>query len=492
MTFGPASRSLFGLLCLLIVICAVIAVVAIRKHRPLRAVLATVLAGTMAMGGIGILANREGQFVFTWQQLADWLKGTDAVAVPQGIAPAIDPETAAADPAYHADFIPAGDSVPSKGAPRGEYKVVTWKGPQSGIESNVVVWLPDGWQNMSNLNVLTLLHGHPGKPHPVPEALNMDKVMAEAIDSGKLPPTMVVLPQLRIDDQEPDCIDTVNRPKCGTWVARDVPTMIKANFPVSHDPAKWAIGGYSSGAYCAGVMGVIAQDVFKTAMIFSGYDVPVVGSLQNASPRIKAEYTLSNMIAKMEHPQILASSSGADLDANKLVENLGHIDPGDGVITLHYEPSGGHGWVYWEKEFPRVVDWLGQIAAKQAESSNADVTAEAPFHQSIYAVYTIVAAAFALWAVTLIWRLRYYRQPDALASHELVLETSARESSPDARRDGRLAQTGRLLMDLLPVIIGIAAVTLGIGMAINHAIGTIGSPADLWGFLVKITPRSLL
>jgi poly(3-hydroxybutyrate) depolymerase len=52
-----------------------------------------------------------------------------------------------------------------------------------------------------------------------------------------------------------------------TYLSTDVPTIIRARYRVSTDPAEWGLLGYSSGGYCAANLGLRHRARFGAAAI---------------------------------------------------------------------------------------------------------------------------------------------------------------------------------------------------------------------------------
>ena len=77
--------------------------------------------------------------------------------------------------------------------------------------------------------------------------------LQEAIDAGRIPPSILVFPSLNVDGGQPDCVNIAGRPAVGTWTAEEIPRMIQATFPnVTTQRAGWMIMGNLGGRLLRG------------------------------------------------------------------------------------------------------------------------------------------------------------------------------------------------------------------------------------------------
>ena len=268
------------------------------------------------------------------------------------------PTPSAPDPAYVASL-----EATSEG---GNTFKTSFRGPASGITDDVWFWTPRGYSatDGKSYNVLTLLHGVPGTADGVVPGLELGRQLQAAIDEGRLPPTIVAIPSLNADAtqrSEPDCADIVGHAKVGTWIQQDVPKMIRATFPGARaDRQAWALGGVSSGGYCAVWTTIMRSDVYATAASLSGYDVPDVGGL--ASPELRDANTLSALVARQRHAPINLWLLGAQDDplANGTVTALpAAVGKGDTAEAVR-PGAGGHSWSLWKEQTTAFLTWWGQ------------------------------------------------------------------------------------------------------------------------------------
>ena len=340
-----------------------------RRWRLLLVALPAVLVCQLLVTGLATAKiNATLRFANTLGQVAELASGSGRDSGTTELAPVASPEAtgeatesptpSAPDPAYVASL-----EATSEG---GNTFKTSFRGPASGITDDVWFWTPRGYSATDgrSYNVLTLLHGVPGTADGVVPGLELGRQLQAAIDEGRLPPTIVAIPSLNADAtqrSEPDCADIVGHAKVGTWIQQDVPKMIRATFPGARaDRQAWALGGVSSGGYCAVWTTITRSDVYATAASLSGYDVPDVGGL--ASPELRDANTLSALAARQQHLPIGLWLLGAQDDplaagtVTALPAAVGKEDTAEAVRP----DAGGHSWSLWKDQTSAFLTWWGQ------------------------------------------------------------------------------------------------------------------------------------
>ena len=153
-------------------------------------------------------------------------------------------------------------------------------GPGAGISTlGGYVYLPAGYDDPVNAAarypVLYLLHGTPGWPsdwfQPAHAAAWMDQLVA----SGAIRPMILVAPtanRQHLDDSE--CLNAVRGPQMETYLTSDVVAYADANYRTLPDRGHRAIGGISSGGFCALNLGLRHQDEFSVVLGLMPYGDP--------------------------------------------------------------------------------------------------------------------------------------------------------------------------------------------------------------------------
>ncbi|WP_124054901.1 alpha/beta hydrolase [Arcanobacterium ihumii] len=351
--------------------------------------------------------NFHGGYMKSWSEVREFVGGSGTTqSEPQPLPPM---PTSFDGAAYKATFTEISDPTLRGSNFSGHFMETLWKGPQSQIQQKVRVWAPEGWQKMFNLNVVVLLHGFPSNPHLMSANLQIPSILPELQKSGIIGPTIVVMPELRPDSREPDCVNIKGRPAVGTWVMRDIVGLIQKNFPVSHDRMVWSLGGISAGAYCAGVLGTSTSDVFGNLLLFSGYDEPLFGGLKKMPHKEKADFVISKLIPKVNQPtRILATSSGSDVDAMKLLGRLAKIKSSNVELELDYGSHGGHNWGAWSQNFKDSMYWLNH--KKIPSTDHTKFTNEGESGWGIVPVYLSFAAFTVIMLIAVALYVRFAKQ----------------------------------------------------------------------------------
>ena len=358
-----------------------------RRHRLLLAALPAVLICQLLVTGLAAARiNTTLRFANTLGQVVELASGSGHASGPTELAPLAGPQpTEGADSADGTDGTDSADGAPSaegSEAPPtpdpayvasleatsegGNTFKTTFHGPASGITDDVWFWTPRGYSaaDGKSYNVLTLLHGVPGTADGIVPGLDLGTQLQAAIDDGRLPPTIVAVPSLNADAAQrssPDCADIVGRAKVGTWIQEDVPRMIRATFPgVRREREAWALGGVSSGGYCAVWTTVVRSDVYATAGSLSGYDVPAEGGL--ASPELREANTLSTLVTHQQHAPIGLWLLGAQDDplAAGTVTDLPAAVTGEDAVEAVRPLEGGHSWALWKDQTSAFLTWWAQ------------------------------------------------------------------------------------------------------------------------------------
>ena len=327
-----------------------------RPWRWSAAALAVVLPTTMLLVVGGLVVNRAGHYLTTVGDLVGSLSLQPAGAgtvLPLATQDQLDAVPA---DAWKADFTDAGDGS----------RVATWTGPVSGISLPVKVILPSGYRpdDGRTYAVIEELHGYTGTPDSMIDGLRSAQSLQAAIDAGRIPPSIVVIPSLDVDDNPHDCANLQGRPPVGTWEAQEIPRMVQATFPnVSSDRQAWMVAGISSGAYCAGWVAIENSDQFGAAGVISAFNAPIEGGLSGLGRRVVDQYTLSTMLAAHE-PQgsrfYIMGAQDDPLGSAQTAWRMADAARDPDSVTPDTPESGGHAWPLWAERFQTMLQWWGQ------------------------------------------------------------------------------------------------------------------------------------
>ncbi|MBV9022567.1 MAG: esterase [Streptomycetaceae bacterium] len=300
--------------------------------------------------------NTMGPFYDTWQDLWGGGEGNSAVAS----SAALDHSAGAAGTG---DFEKLSFTTFKPGILQA--KAV---GPASGIKGNLYVWLPPQYYQAAYAHtafpVVELLPGTPGSPQTWFAGMNAVQQLTRLIDEGKARPMILVAATLNVlgGNTDAGCADIPGVALTATWLAKDVPTLVKQNFRAATSARQWAVMGYSAGAYCAVDLTVHHPEVFHAAVSLSGYNAPLA-QLVTRTPAL-AQYNNPYLVLRDDkhQPDIALLMAGSLQDpgtvpaAKALLAVLKH--PGGSELLT--AASGGHTTALWRTMLPGAFTWISQ------------------------------------------------------------------------------------------------------------------------------------
>lgn len=487
---SPRSLPVIFLLIALAVVVAAFAVRNLHRGRSVRAGVAVVLASVLLLSAVGVSLNRTIYHKSSWATVAKNILLPPAAGTGTGepipFAPRSPLWEGKPDPRYTVKYAPITPAHVKN--PRGEFYTITFTGPESGIRLETTVWAPKAWRAMKELAVIEILPGYPGAPPAIPHQINVDGVMTSAINAGRIAPTMVVIPHVNADKAEPDALDLPGRPKIGSWVARDIPAMVLANFPASTDPAKWTLAGMSAGGYNAPAIAAYTPDTFGNAMSFSGTDLPNLGGLKHLTPELQAKYSVSELVRRAPDLNVWAFATGSDPLSAEAVAGLAAVAPGrTGSTYLVYSLGEFHKWAIWGKHFPQAVDWLGKTLAGEKVSRTALPGFVANTYRNVprnmWPIYAVVGLVVLAGVGLLAWRFRARRPgtvlgrmkghaPANVSDRERAGQTQVQHSGSRSARAG-------VILDVVAVTVAIVGLTLVWMVLANLQLDLVRSPQNL-------------
>jgi enterochelin esterase-like enzyme len=150
--------------------------------------------------------------------------------------------------------------------------------------SPVWVYLPPGYGRPGNTRrypVVYLLHGYPGWSVDWFSAGRIDHTMDVLIHSGRMPPALVVAPDMNGGHGMADTegLNLWRGPQVQTYLVRTVPDWVDRTFRTIARPADRIIGGMSAGGYVALNLGLKYQSEFGGIIAQEPYGDPGLSTL---------------------------------------------------------------------------------------------------------------------------------------------------------------------------------------------------------------------
>jgi S-formylglutathione hydrolase FrmB len=256
---------------------------------------------------------------------------------------------------------------------------VVLRGPRSQIARHGFVYLPrayfDPAQKKRRFPVLYLLHGSPGVAPDWLRGGFVDRAMDDLVDHHAIEPFIVVLPDVNGGyRRDTECQDIVGGPQVQTYLTYDVTGWVDSHYRTIVNPDGRAIGGLSSGGYCALNLMLRHQNVFSAAVMHSGSLAPIEGrysgSLWHGDSALRQANTPRDYISTIPigGPLGVYCDGGADdyesvrtcNDARSLLDER-HIP-----VVIHILRHEGHTFSAWRRNLYLSLPWVSQWFAAHA------------------------------------------------------------------------------------------------------------------------------
>lgn len=217
------------------------------------------------------------------------------------------------------------------------------------------VYLPPGYYAPDNAHrrypVVYLLHGYPGRPADWMLAGAVPQITDELLAAHEIGPMIIVAPNADggwLHDSE--CLNQVGGPQLASYLSQAVVKYVDAHFRTFATRSGRAVGGLSSGGYCAVNLGLRYSSVFSTIIAFEPYGDPgrsIIGSLLHGSTALYRENSPSYYLPTMtfRYPVAAFMDAGSVRSEIRRVKALATqlADRGQ-QVAFQVEPGQGHTW----------------------------------------------------------------------------------------------------------------------------------------------------
>ncbi len=225
---------------------------------------------------------------------------------------------------------------------------------------DAVAYVPPAYFHGATLPVMVLLSGQPGMPSGWFTDGQADRIADDfQQEHGGQAPIVVSVDGTGSTTGNPACVDGPNM-KMQTYLAEDIPALIKRDFRVVQDQAKWTIGGLSYGGTCALQVITNAPDAYGTFLDFSGEPEPSIGShektvneLFGGDEEAFGDVNPSTLLVRAAGSQKYAHTAGrfvageSDPMASRALPHLNTLAQEAGMNTTYTELPGGHSYQVW-------------------------------------------------------------------------------------------------------------------------------------------------
>lgn len=238
---------------------------------------------------------------------------------------------------------------------------------------DLVAYIPPAYWHGANLPVLMLLSGSPGSP----AGWFSDGQAAQAADDFQQDhdgnaPIIVSADGTGSTTGNPACIDGPDA-QMQTYLAHDVPEVVKQTFRVEPDQSKWTVGGLSYGGTCALQIATNNPQAFGSFLDFSGEPEPSVGSHQKTVDQLFGgdedafrAVNPSTLLIRATGTQKYAGIHGrfvageSDPMSRAALPHLNTLARAAGMDTTYTALPGGHSYQVWRVALRENLDFVAQ------------------------------------------------------------------------------------------------------------------------------------
>ncbi|MFI6986250.1 alpha/beta hydrolase [Embleya sp. NPDC050154] len=251
----------------------------------------------------------------------------------------------------------------------GPILMTSYTGPKSGVTGKVWVWLPPEYHDPAyakhGFPVLTLYAGGQSNGYNTwtDNQLPIQELNVQEAKAGRTHPFIMVMPVQNLEKDEKrslECSDIPGQPKMGTWMAQDIPDLVKANFRTLRDPAGWGVMGASTGAFCSVKLALRHPEQFKVAVPIDGYFNPDSPLWKGHEAERLANSPDQLIAAGKAGIDVLATAGGGDPAEVRLVKAFVAKAAPPVRIEYYEQPGGRHLTSHFKRMIPDLLGWLGR------------------------------------------------------------------------------------------------------------------------------------
>jgi S-formylglutathione hydrolase FrmB len=319
----------------------------------------------MVLGGVLALAQVNRSYGF-YTSVSDLL---GRPASPRSLAMPAHPGTGSQVIVLTPDWAALGRRDSRHG--RGLLLNVLYPGMRSGLTHHGLLYLPAAYftgNAQRRFAAVEVFHGYPGSPETFPQLMNIQARLETEIAAGRIPPVVLVIPQVYAGGHSSECVNAVHGEQWETYLSGDVLDDVTRTFRVDASRS-WATLGISTGGFCAANVALHHPERYAAAASISGYFTagqdPGTPSLYQGSRFASRDNSplwwvrYRNPVA----PPLFLSASGGDPgamgEARAMTATLRHYAPSLPTTTM-LTASGGHNWGVFAAAFGPAIDWIAQ------------------------------------------------------------------------------------------------------------------------------------
>ena len=238
---------------------------------------------------------------------------------------------------------------------------------------DAIVYVPPAYWHGENLPVLVLLAGSPGSPiRWFDEGAAQQTLDDYQTEHDGVAPLVVSADGTGTTTGNPGCVDGPDL-QIQTYLAQEIPQLVKENFRVADDQRTWTIGGLSYGGTCA--LQVITNDpsAYGTFLDYSGEAEPNLGGHQRtvdvlfggdeaAFQAVNPETLLQRAAGRTTYKGIAGRfvAGERDQEAMAALTRQNELAQKAGMSTTFRPLPGGHSFEVWRVALRQDIDFVAQ------------------------------------------------------------------------------------------------------------------------------------
>jgi enterochelin esterase-like enzyme len=265
-------------------------------------------------------------------------------------------------------------------------------GPRSGITRAVYVYLPPQyfWSSYRKYRfpVVELIHGQPGEPQDWINVVGVTATLDHLVIQRLAQPVVLVMPDANGGENVSlQCLNQAGGPQDLTYLAEDLPDRIAHVVRVQPPGSGWGVAGYSEGGFCAANMALQFRYRYGFAGVLSGYFSPFENQLAHPirlvspfgrSPVLQRENTPLDEVQQLPAGAViprfwLGAGTNNKLDLADAELFWQELELRQADVPLALTAGGGHNMATWQAETPRMLAWMTQGLAREAQKAAPDI-----------------------------------------------------------------------------------------------------------------------
>lgn len=237
-------------------------------------------------------------------------------------------------------------------------------GGQHGGRRPVEVYLPAGYLDPRNAGrhypVAYLLHGYPGRAVDWLDGGGLLGTADTLTQQGLIPPMIIAMPQVaRSPFTDSECLNLPGGEQDETFLTDTLPRAVDTTFRTQPARTGRAIGGMSSGAYCALNLALHHPDVFSVSMSIEPFGDPGANLQKALGMRIWRANSPRLFLPgrHLTQPQAFYLGAGShDPETKRNASSLsGLLAKAGAEVGVYIDPGGGHTWREAARQLPYAL-----------------------------------------------------------------------------------------------------------------------------------------